>query len=179
MGLECILLKGQNITDIQVHHELNPQTQLPANLALRCGALIAAVAFFLLRKIIAQGSPPYEYLCIGFYCGAYLVLAFLPIKRAAFQIGFSLGYGISMCGGIVFLVLTQSAGFPSGPPTAPWIFKFALAANMGLAALGLGSWIVNRGRINGWNSVRSAVAGAVYPVVAFFLATFLTLPFGR
>src|SRR5208282_4809210 len=106
-----------------VHDELNPQAQLPINLPLRGGVLVPAVAFFLLRKIIAQGSAPYEYLCIGFYCGAYLLLAFLPRKYAAFQIGFSLGYGISMCGGIIFLVLTQSTGFPSGPPTPPWVFR--------------------------------------------------------
>lgn len=116
---------------------------------------------------------------MAFYCGAYFMVAFLPSKFAAFQVGFSLGYGIAMCGGVIFLALTQSIGFPTGPPAAPWVFGFAILSNVGLAALALGSWKATRRQLNGWTSVRSCIAGITYPVVVFFVTIILALPFGR
>ena len=146
---------------------------------LRLCAIGPLIALCLLRANIAGDEVVYKWLVLIGFGAAYVWVMLAPSRFVARQIGFSLGYGISMFGSVIFLVVVGAVGMHTGPATEEWVFKFGLFANAAFAIVALLEWIANRKTLNPGGAILGCVIGLFYPIVMFFVTILLAIPFSR
>lgn len=137
-------------------------------LPLRLGALAAAVMVIQLRELI---DPRAVFLTLLFYLTPYLFIALSPERWRGFQVGFAVGFCLSMPVAIVGTLIGQ-LGFPGPEPTpdVPVVIRSSLLyLNLALVVIAIGTWIWGRKRISHPAAAMMVLPGIAYPFAAFLI----------
>ena len=149
----------------------------PYNFLLRSVALVAGIPAIYLRAI--NGSEfGVVALTLFFYSGAYLTIVIAPPRWAGLQLGFSIGYSLTMEVSL-FIVLLMQIPFANVSASDLQFFRIARYSNAALLAVAVGTWIWNRRNVDSWSAFGGLLVGIVYPLVAFLAEMTLASPFYR
>ena len=135
------------------------------NVVLRIAALAAGIPVMYLRAV--NGSEAVVVLMTFlFYCGGYLLIAVAPANWTDFQIGYAIGYSLSMEVALGIVLIAQIP-FSTLSSKDLWYSRAALCANIGLFVIAMGAWIWHRKRVNHISVLGFLFTGIIYPCCGF------------
>lgn len=137
------------------------------NVVLRIAALAAGIPVMYLRAV--NGSEAVVVLMTFlFYFGGYLLIAGAPANWTNFQIGYAIGYSLSMEVALGIVLIAQIP-FSTLSSKDLWYSRAALWSNIVLFVIAMGAWIWNRKRVDHLSVFGFLFTGIIYPFGAFLV----------